>query len=380
MSNVIIKEITPTKGNLKKFVKFPIKLYKGNPYYIPPLIVDEINTLSPDKNPAFDECETAFFLAYKEGKIVGRIAAIICHEINIQSDDSEVRFGFVDFIDDKEVVKALFDTVENWAKERHIKKIIGPLGFTDLDHEGMLVDGFEELGTMATIYNYPYYPKRIEELGYKPDAEWVEFVFNIPTEIPEKHNRISEIVKKKFGLKVKKFNSRKEIKEKYGKEIFQLVNEAYADLYGYCALSEEQINYYIDLYIPMLNLDLVSLIVDSEEKLVGIGIAMQSMSRALQKSKGKLFPFGWIPLLKALKGKPNTNDRVDLMLVAVKPEYQGKGVNALLFQDLIPSFNKWGFKYAESNPELADNNKVQNQWEAFDHRLHRRRKAFIKRL
>ena len=221
MSNVIIKEITPTKGNLKKFVKFPIKLYKGNPYYIPPLIVDEINTLSPDKNPAFDVCETAFFLAYKGGKIVGRIAAIICHEINIQSDDSEVRFGFVDFIDDKEVVKALFDTVENWAKERHIKKIIGPLGFTDLDHEGMLVDGFEELGTMATIYNYPYYPKRIEELGYKPDAEWVEFVFNIPTEIPEKHNRISEIVKKKFGLKVKKFNSRKEIKEKYGKGGFE---------------------------------------------------------------------------------------------------------------------------------------------------------------
>ena len=380
MSNIIVKEIIPNRSNLKKFVEFPIKLYKGNPYFIPPLVFDDINTFTPKKNPAFLNCEAAFFLAYKDNKIVGRIAAIVNHEINITSTESEVRFGFVDFIDDKEVVKALFDAVENWGRERQLKKIVGPLGFTDLDHEGMLIDGFEELGTMATIYNYPYYPKRLEELGYTKEVDWNEYLITIPTEIPDKHRRIAEIVKKKFNLRILKFQSRKEIKEKYGHALFELINEAYADLYGYSRLSKRQIDYYVNMYIPMLNLDLVTLIVDSEDKLVGVGISMQSMSKALQKSKGKLFPFGWIHLLKCLRAKPHTNDRVDLMLVAVKPEYQGKGVNALLFTDLIPTYNKWGFKVAESNPELAENDKVQNQWDSFEHRLHRRRRAYSKKL
>lgn len=380
MSNIIVKEITPTRSNLKKFVEFPNKLYKGNPYFIPSLVFDDINTLTPEKNPAFELCEAAFFLAYKNNKIVGRIAAIINHEVNNSSRVSEVRFGFVDFIDDKEVVKALFDTVENWGRERQMKKIVGPLGFTDLDHEGMLIDGFEELGTMATIYNYPYYPTRLEELGYKKEVDWNEFLITIPTEIPDKHRRIAEIVKKKFNLRILKFQSRKEIKEKYGHALFELINEAYADLYGYSRLSKKQIDYYVDMYIPMLNLDLITLIVDGDDKLVGVGISMQSMSKALQKSRGKLFPFGWIHLLKCLKGKPHTNNRVDLMLVAVKPEYQGKGVNALLFTDLIPTYNKWGFTIAESNPELAENDKVQNQWESFEYRQHRRRRAFSKEL
>ena len=251
MSNIIVKEITPTRSNLKKFVEFPNKLYKGNPYFIPSLVFDDINTLTPEKNPAFELCEAAFFLAYKNNKIVGRIAAIINHEVNNSSRVSEVRFGFVDFIDDKEVVKALFDTVENWGRERQMKKIVGPLGFTDLDHEGMLIDGFEELGTMATIYNYPYYPTRLEELGYKKEVDWNEFLITIPTEIPDKHRRIAEIVKKKFNLRILKFQSRKEIKEKYGHALFELINEAYADLYGYSRLSKKQIDYYVDNYSPM---------------------------------------------------------------------------------------------------------------------------------
>lgn len=377
MNNIVVKQIEPTPGNLKKFIKFQLELYKGNDCYVPPLVLDEVNTLNPKHNPAFDFCEAAYFLAYKDNKIVGRIAAIINRQVNEKSGKKEMRFGWVDFIDDADVVKALFDAAEKWGKNKGMNKIVGPLGFTDLDHEGMLIDGFDELGTMATIYNYPYYLPRIEALGYEKEVDWLEYVMTVPEGIPDKHNRIAEIVKKKFNLRVLKFKSRKEIKEKYGHALFELVNEAYADLYGYSTLTSRQIDYYVDMYISLLNLDLVTLIVDAEDKLVGVGISMQSMSKALQKSKGKLFPFGWYHLLKGLKGK---NDRVDLMLVVIKPEYQGKGVNALLFQDLIPTYIKCGFKYAESNPELAENDKVQNQWESFERRQHRHRRAVGKQL
>lgn len=230
---------------------------------------------------------------------------------------------------------------------------------------------------MATIYNYPYYPEHLAALGYTQANEWLEFVMDVPDAIPDKHNRIAEIVKKKFGLRVLKFTSRKKIKEEYGHALFELINEAYAGLYGYSTLTPRQIDYYVEQYISLLNLDLVTLVVDAEGKLVGVGISMQSMSRALQKSRGRLFPFGWYHLLKGLKGR---NDRVDLLLVAVKPEYQSKGVNALLFQDLIPHYRRLGFKWAESNPELADNAKVQSQWEYFSRRQHRRRIAVSKPL
>lgn len=256
-------------------------------------------------------------------------------------------------------------------------ELIGPLGFTDLDHEGMLVEGFEELSTMATIYNYPYYPKHLERLGYTKDSDWVEFLMEVPDSIPDKYNRIADIVKQKFGLRVIKFNNRKRIKEEYGKAIFHLVNDAYANLYEYSTLTERQIDYYINIYLGLLNLDLVTLVVDKDDRLVGIGISMPSMSRALQKSKGKMFPFGWYHLLKGLKGK---NDRVDLLLVAVHPDYQNKGVNALLFQDLIPYYIKYGYKYAESNPEMETNAKVQSQWDYFNNRQHRRRRSFKKNI
>lgn len=374
---VEIRQINPTRSNLKKFVEFQIKLYEGNPYFIPPLVSDEIATLDSKVNPAFDHCESAYFMAYRDGKPVGRIAAMINKQVNEKENSRQARFGFVDFIDDAEVSKALFDTAEQWAKEKGMDNIVGPLGFTDLDNEGMLINGFEELGTMATIYNYPYYPQHIERLGYEKEVDWHEFLIEVPEQIPDKHKRIAEIVKKKFNLRVVKFTSRKALKEQYGQALFELINEAYDNLYGYSRLTKRQIDYYIKIYLGMLNLDLVTLIVDGDDQLVGVGISIQSMSRALQKSKGKMFPFGWWHLLKGLKGE---NDRVDLLLVAVKPQYMGKGVNALLFTDLIPAYNKYGFKWAESNPELESNAAVQNQWEAFPYRQHRNRRAFIKKL
>lgn len=372
-----VKQIEPTRANLRKFTKFQIDLYRGNEYFVPPLISDDVNTLDPKHNPAFDFCEAACFMAYDGGKPVGRIAAIINRQVNEKEGVKNARFGFVDFLDDKAVSAALFAAAEAWARAKGMDNMVGPLGFTDLDHEGMLVEGFEELSTMATIYNYPYYPAHLKELGYTKANEWLEFVMDVPEAIPDKYNRIAEIVKKKFGLRVLKYTSRKRIKEEYGRALFELINEAYADLYGYSTLTERQIDYYIKQYLGLLNLDLVTLIVDRDDKLVGVGISMQSMSRALQKSCGSLFPMGWYHLLKGLKGK---NDRVDLLLVAVKPEYQSKGVNALLFQDLIPQYIKCGFKWAESNPEMADNAKVQSQWEYFTRRQHRKRIAVSKKL
>ncbi|MDE6400340.1 MAG: N-acetyltransferase, partial [Muribaculaceae bacterium] len=283
-----IKTIEPTKGNLKQFTQFQIDLYKGSPYYVPPLISDDVATLSPDVNPAFEFCDAAYFMAFRDGKPVGRIAGIINRQVNERHNTYNARFGFIDFIDDPEVSEALLRNVEEWARRKGMKKLIGPLGFTDLDHEGMLVEGFNELSTMATIYNYPYYPSHLERLGYRKESDWVEFLMEVPDSIPEKHNRIADIVKKKFGLRVLKFKSRKRIKEEYGRALFHLINEAYDGLYEYSPLTERQIDYYIDIYLGLLNLDLVTVIVDKNDALVGVGISMPSMSRALQKSKGKM--------------------------------------------------------------------------------------------
>lgn len=372
-----VKQISPTKANLKKFTQFQIDFYANNPYYVPPLVSDDVRTLNPADNPAFDFCEAAYFMAYRDGKPAGRIAGIINHQVNNDSRHKKARFGFVDFIDDPEVSAALFKAVEDWARGRGMKHLIGPLGFTDLDHEGMLVEGFEELGTMATIYNYPYYPQHIERLGYRKESDWVEFIMDVPDGIPEKYARIADIVRRKYKLRNLHYTSRRRIKDEYGRALFHLINEAYDGLYEYSHLSERQIDYYISLYLDLLNLDLVSLVVDENDLLVGVGISMPSMSRALQKSRGKMLPFGWWHLLKGIKGK---NDRVDLMLVAVRPEYQNKGVNALLFTDLIPKYIANGYKWAESNPEMETNAKVQGQWDYFRHRQHRRRRSYTKAL
>ncbi len=374
--SVEIKEVT-SKKELKQFVKFSHKLYKGNPYYVPGLIEEEMMTLDKVKNPAFEVCDAIYFLAYKNGEIAGRIAGIINRSSNEVWKEKKARFGFVDFIDDNEVVDALFGAVEKWAHEQGMEDVQGPLGFTDMDHEGMLIEGFDQLGTMATIYNYPYYPKHMERLGYIKDQDWCEYKIFIPESVPEKHLRIGEIVMKRFGLKIMKFKNAKEIMP-YAKNVFHTLNAAYAPLYGFAPLTEKQIDYYVNMYIPMLRFEMVTLIVkEADNSVAGFGISLPSLSRAMQKADGHLFPFGWIPLLKALKSKPKV---IDLYLTGVMPEYQNKGVNALLFNDLIPVYQRLGVVYAETNPELETNNAVQAQWEYFKREHHKTRRAFTKKI
>ena len=370
---VDIIKIPARKSDLRKFVKFGISLYEGNEYFVPPLILDDVNTLTPSKNPAFEYCEAQAFMAYRAGKPVGRIAAIINHRVNSRSGSNDLRFGFVDFIDDDEVVDELFKAAIDWGKERGMTSIVGPLGFTDMDHEGMLIAGFAEKGTMATIYNYPYYARHMERMGFVKDADWLEFRMTIPDKIPDKYARIARIVAEKYNLRTIKFSSRKKLRKQYGHALFDLINEAYDNLYGYSPLSPRQIDYYIDMYLSLLRLDDVSIVVDAEDKLVGVGISIASFTNALQRSRGRLFPLGWRHFIRPLRGK---EDVVDLLLVAVRPEYQNKGVNALIFCDLLPIYIQNGYKYAESNPEYEDNGSVQKQWAYFEHRQHRRRRAF----
>jgi hypothetical protein len=374
--SVIIKEVS-NKKDLKAFIQFNIDLYKDNPYHVPGLIDDDLTTLSREKNPAFEVCDAIYFLAYKDGKIVGRIAGIINRKSNEVWDQKQARFGFVDFIDDSEVSNALFDAVEKWAKEQDMKALHGPMGFTDLDHEGMLIEGFDQLGTLSTIYNHPYYPEHLMRLGFNKDQDWHEFKIYIPDAVPDKHLRIGEIVKQKYGLKVLKFTKRKDIWP-YAHRIFETLNEAFKPLYGFAPLTEKQIEFYVNSYIPMVRLDMITIVVREEDNaVVGFGISLPSLSLALKKAKGKLFPFGFIHLLKAMKSKPRV---IDLYIMGVLPEYQKKGVNALLFNDLIPVYRSLGVEYAESNPELETNSAVQAQWDYFKREHHKTRRAFIKEL
>lgn len=372
-----VHPISTDHDQLLQYVQFGINLYKDNPYYVPPLVSDEIATLTPEKNPAFDFCEAQSFMAFRNGEPAGTITAMINRAVNERTGKKTMRFGFMNFVDDPEVVDGLFAAVEEWGRSRGMTEMVGPMGFTDLDQEGMLIDGFEEIGTMATIYNYPYYVDHMRRMGFEKEVDWIEYRMTVPDAVPEKYSRIADIVAKRYELRTVKYTSRKKIKEDYGREIFEVVNKAYADLYGFAPLTERQIRHYIDVYLNILRLQDVSLVVDKTGRLVGLGISMPSLSRALQKSRGRLFPMGWLPLLKAIRGK---SDTVDLLLVAVLPEYQSKGVNALIFNDLLPGYIANGYKYAESNPELETNENVQKQWEYFERRQHRRRRAWKKAI
>ena len=373
---VEIRKLEPTKKELLKFIHFPIDvLYNHSTCYVPDLVSDMLSTFLPSENPAYEFCESAFFMAYRAGKPVGRIAGIINSLVNQREQKQEGRFGFVDFIDDEEVVDALMRAVEQWAKEKGMTCLTGPLGFTDMDPEGCLIEGFDQLGTQATIYNYPYYPKHFERLGFVKDVDWVEFKVIVPEQIPEKMVKIGNIVQHRLNLHLVKMNSTKELVKKYGNEIFALINESYDSLFGYSPLSEKQVKHYINVYLPFLPLDHISLVADANDKLVGVGISVPSLSRALIKSRGRMLPFGWYHMLKAIKHEGRI---VDLLLIAVAPEYQSKGVNSLFFVDLIPAFNKRGYEWAETNIELENNENVQKQWQYFDIKQHKRRRAFTK--
>ena len=375
--SVTIKKVS-SSAELKKFIRFNYELYKENPFSVPDLYDDMLNTFNRDKNAAFEFCEADYFLAYKDGKLVGRIAAILNNRANDTWGKKEVRFGWVDFIDDSEVVDALFATAEEWARQRGLTEIQGPLGFTDLDREGMLIEGFDYIGTMATIYNYPYYPKHMERMGYVKDADWVEFLLKMPKTKWEKAERIAALVERRYGLRVARFKSRSELAKRYGRELFELVNECYAPLYGYTPLTDRQIEQLIKTYLPVIDMRLVSLIVDRDDNLVGMGVSIYSLAEALRKSRGKMLPLGWWHLAKALFIKPPK--RLDFLLVAVKPEYQSKGAFAMIFNDLVTNYIDLGIYDIESNPELESNHKVQSQWNEFERIQHKRRRAFKKEL
>lgn len=378
--SIVIKEIEEgNKSLMKAFVKFPINsLYKDNPYYVPSLIWDELDTLNRKKNPAFDFCEIQLFLAYKDSKIVGRIAAIINHNANVTWNNKKGRFSFVDFIDDDEVVDALFAAAESWLKKKGMTEIAGPMGFTDLDPEGLLINGFDQVSTMATKYSYPYYKDQIERLGYTKEVDWREYRIPVPSMVPERHQRIAKMVSQRYGLKVLKFKNLNQVRP-YVSKLFTLLNKAYKPLYGFTALTQKQIDHYVNMYVPLLRWDLVTIIIQEEtDEVVAFGIAIPSLSKGLIKSRGKLFPLGWYPLLKDLKSKKN--EVVDLMIIGIDPEYQGKGVNAIIFADFIPSAYKCGFKFAESNPELEQNNKVASLWDGFDAVNHKQRRAYAKKI
>ena len=365
------------RRELDKFIRFNYTLYKDNSYAVPELYSDMVNNFTPKSNAALEFCNLILFNAYMGNKIVGRVAGIINRKANQVWNRKVVRFGWIDYIDNKEVSKALLEAVENWGKAQGMNEIEGPLGFTDFDPEGMLTEGFDQLGTMATNYNYPYYAEHLEALGYETSANWVEW--QIPfSDIPDKMSRLAEVVLKRSGLHVAELDKKKSQEaEKYAIKLFELVNEAYAPLYGYSAFSDKQIADYVKRYLKMIDKRLVVIILDADNEPVAAGLVMASLSKALQKSKGYLFPFGWWHLAKALWWKHDTI--VDLMFLAIKPEYQNKGLNSVMFNRLIPIARNMGFRVAESNPELDTNSKMQAHWSYFEGaHIHKRRKAFRK--
>lgn len=374
--SIAIKEVI-TKRDLKKFVLFPFKLYKGNKYWVPPLVFDEIKTLSKDKNPAFDFCDVKCWLAYKENEIVGRIAGIINHKYNEKWNQNSARFGWIDFIDDEEVSKSLVEQVIKWAQEKGLKKVQGPLGFTDFDGEGMLVEGFEELSTYGSIYNYPYYQKHIEKLGFTKEADWIEFSvdFDPNASGPEKVARIAETVAERNQLRVLKVKKSKEFL-KYAREIFYVINDAYKNLFGFVELSDKQIDLYVKSYFGFVIPDYLPVILDSNNKVAAFGITMPSLSLAIQKNKGRLFPFGFIHILRAMKNNPGA----DLYLTAVRPDLQNKGVNAMLINEVHKTFVKNKVRKVETNRELEGNSKIQAQWKFFKSRQHKRRRCYEKEI
>lgn len=373
-SGIIIKEVV-NKNQLSKFIDFPFRLYQGNKYYVPQLKKDIEDTFSKNKNPAFEFCEAKYWLAYKGNKVVGRIAAIINHAFIEKWKNRYMRFGWMDFEEDEKITKALLEQVEMWAKEKGMTAVHGPLGFTNFDYTGLLIDGFDKLGTFATIYNYPYYPLFIERAGYIKDVDWVEYMIKLPKVVPEKLEKIAAIVQKRNHLRVVNAVTTKD-KLSYAKEIFALINSTYANLYGTVDLTDKQIEYNTHKYLTFIRADFVSLVLDKNGELAAFGITMPSLSLALQKAKGSLYPFGFIHVLKAFK----KNNLADLCLIAVRKDLQGKGVNAILMNELTKSHIKNGIEYAESNPELEENTKVQSIWEYYETEQHKRRRCYIKNL
>ena len=369
-----IREVT-TLRELRAFIRFPLSLYRHHPCYVPALFIDEMNTLRKDKNAAFEHCQARYWLAYRDGKIVGRVAAIHNRRHIEKWNQPYLRFGWLDFVDDPAVSTALLGQVEEWARSLGLTAVHGPLGFTDMDREGMLIEGFDEVGTLATLYNYPYYPAHLEKLGYAKDTDWMEYQITLPEKPDERVERAVEILQRRYKLRMLKVKRKKELLD-VALDIFHLLDDEYKNLYGTVPMSERQMQSYIDQYFGLVIPSFVPVVFDENNKMVAVGIAFPSFSRALQKSRGELFPFGFIHLLRAMK----KNDLADLYLVAIRSDFQGKGVNALLMNQVIKAMREFGIKKVESNPELETNDAVRSQWRTFDARQHKRRRCFIKHL
>ena len=375
--SVTIKTVSSAK-DFKIFARFANKMYKGNKYYVPSMPMDDLATFSKEKNAAFEFSEAEFYLAYKDGEVVGRVAAIINHKANEAWKVKQVRFGWIDFIDDMEVSAALLDAVIKFGKKAGMTQIVGPLGFTDFDPEGMLVDGFDRLSTMALIYNHPYYPEHMKKHGYYKETGWLEYRITIPEELGERHKKIAEAVMERYNLTIKKKTRRQVRQENYGQKIFQLINQTYCVLYGYSLLSEKQIDQYVNMYLSLVDMDMLTFVENAEGELVATGLSIPSLSEALQKCNGEIFPFGWWHLLKAMfLKKPDT---LDLLLIGVRPDYQNRGVNSLMIYDLVERYRKKGFKYAETNAMLETNDKIHAMWTPFEKEQHKRRWVFGKEI
>ena len=383
MSTITVSQVSTAK-EMRAFVRFNYELYKNCPQAVPDLLEDTLETLDPNCNPAFRFCQAAFFLARRDGRIVGRVAAIINTRANERWGKQEVRFGWIDFIDDLEVSRALLDAVERWGSERGMERMVGPLGFTDLDPEGMLIEGFDQLSTMCTIYNYPYYPQHMVRLGLERETGWVERKVFVPKKEHEanisKYFRVAEMAKQRYGFRIHHFRNKQEIKKGgYIQKLLGVINRAYTDLYGYSELDDQQMEWYAKRFMLLLDRHFLTVVENAEGEIIGVGVCIPSMSRAVQKAKAKLFPFGWWYIAKELWFK-RKHQILDMLLVGVLPEYQDKGANALFFADLIPATIRYGYEWAETHPQLEDNLPSQMQWKNLDCIIHKRRAVFEKRI
>lgn len=378
MRKVNVKEVN-TEREMDDFVGLTERLYAGSPYYVPDMETDIRETFAPRKNAGLDFSDIQPFIAYDEhGNAVGRIVGIINHRANKKWHTKNVRFGFVEFIDDKDVSAALLKAVERWGRERGMDCIQGPMGIFDFDKEGMLVEDFDRIGSMVTIYNPPYYPEHLEALGYEKEVDWVQVSIEVPKDVPDKYARVAELSKEMFGLRSRKLTRADISRRGYGRKVFDLLNVSYSPLFGYTELSDRQIDTYLKRYLPLLDLRMLSVVENEKGELVGVAITMPSLSQALRKSKGRLWPLGWFYLLRALKSR--REEKAEMFLVAVRPDYQGLGVNALFFNDLIPVYNRLGFRYAETGPQLEDNVKELSQWKPLHPTFTKRRRCYKKIL
>jgi GNAT superfamily N-acetyltransferase len=362
-----------TQKELKRFVRFQLGLYKGNPYWCPPLIFDELNTLDSHKNPAFEYCEAEYWLAYKDNKIVGRIAGIINNKANQRWNEKFVRFGWIDFIDDPEVSSKLIETVSEWGRSKGMIAIQGPLGFTDMDPEGMLIEGFKELSSMSTIYNYPYYPKHMVRSGFGKGVDWVQFDINIPKVTPGKVARSVALVKEKYHLRMLKAKRSKDFLP-YTKKMFRMMNDAFNDLYGFAAINEKQIELYTKQYFGFIRPEFVSIVLDDKDDIIAFGVTIPDLTHALQKCNGRIFPFGFLHLYRALR----KNKSIHMYLIGVRPDYQGKGALALVYYELQKVYLKHGIVNATTQPQLENNFKAISIWKNYDSRIYLRRRCWEK--